>query len=84
MARMKVDPSRDNIDELWPSVRDVATVDALAAIKTPTDWSPVIRRILSHLAFDLWSRTDYDAQCCLDRIADHYGGRLAKALRPRS
>lgn len=73
---MKVDPARDNIEELWQSVRDVKALDALAAIETPIDWSPIIRRNLSHLAFDLWGHTDYEAQCCLDRIADHYGGRL--------
>lgn len=75
LTKMKLDSAKDDIDGLWDRVNDVAALDALAAVKTPSDWSRVIRRNLSHLAFE-YGRSSFESERCLDRISDHYGGRL--------
>jgi hypothetical protein len=39
LPRMKPDPQLDDIDRLWGSVSDTASMDVLARIRPPTDWS---------------------------------------------
>jgi hypothetical protein len=50
LPRLKPDPQFDDIDRLWASVSDPASMDVLSRIRLPTDWSRMllqnIRRIV--------------------------------------
>jgi hypothetical protein len=57
LPRMKPDPQFDDIDRLWGSVSDTASMDVLASIRLPADWSRMllhnVRRIVGAYG-DAW------------------------------
>ena len=76
---LKPDRKRDNFDSLWAYVSDSESVDHLAALAPPNDWSPTILHCIRDMAFDLAGRLgqrDWRAKHCLERIANPHGGML--------
>ena len=42
LLRLRPDPALDDFDHIWKSVRDVESIEILAGIQLPTDWSPAL------------------------------------------
>jgi hypothetical protein len=69
------DPDRDEFEELWESVCDPDTVDLLFDLRPPRDWSKAIRRNVSRMSW--WYSDRSGSRACLERIFEHYWGRLS-------
>jgi hypothetical protein len=71
---LKPDPARCDFDALWAWVSDVGSLDCLAAMHRPRDWSRAIVRTVRRLASEYGDHAE--AKRCLDRLLQHYGARL--------
>jgi hypothetical protein len=71
---LKPDPARCDFDALWKWVSDTGSLDVLASIQRPSDWSPAIVRTIHRLASEYGDHAE--ARKCLDRLFVHYGARL--------
>lgn len=74
LSRLKVDPARDDIEELWGSVSDPETLDALAAIRMPKDWSRTLYWNFQRALADYGS--PWQSRQTLERMIDRHGARL--------
>lgn len=74
LSRLKIDPARDDIESLWHSVSDTETLEALARIQLPRDWSQTLVWNLHRSLEDYGS--PWKARACLERMVDGYSARL--------
>ena len=74
IARLKPDPERDDLALLWRSVHDVETLDALAKIAPPADWSHAILGALHRLSWGF--RDAYQVRQCIERMFSLYKAKL--------
>jgi len=74
---LKPDPQRDDFGALWSAVHDPESVDRLAAINPPTDWSPSIINCINRLSYRFLAGSDWPTKHCLERISDQHGGSLS-------
>lgn len=72
---LKPDPGRDDFEELWAEVCDPETADLLFDRCPPRDWSRAIERNICRMGWWYWDRSDHRA--CLERIFEHFWGRLS-------
>jgi hypothetical protein len=77
---LKPDPERDDFEGLWAEVSDPETADLLFDRRPPRDWSKAIERNIWRIGWWYWDRSDHRA--CLERIFEHFWGRLS-TLSPR-
>ena len=74
LSRLKIDPSRDDIERLWHSVSDAETLEVLAKVQLPRDWSRTLVWNLHRSLEDYGS--PWKARACIERMLDGYGARL--------
>jgi hypothetical protein len=76
LPRLKPDPQFDDIDRLWGSVSDTASMDVLASIRLPTDWSRTllqnVHRIVGAYG-DVWR-----ARSVIEIASGRYQARISK------
>ncbi|HQT93352.1 MAG: hypothetical protein B7Z61_06225 [Acidobacteria bacterium 37-71-11] len=77
---LKPDPDRDDWEALWGEVCDPDTTDFLYDRRPPRDWSKAIERNIWRMGWWYWDRSDHRA--CLERLFEHFWGRLS-TLSPR-
>ncbi|MGA8809526.1 MAG: hypothetical protein WB973_16775 [Thermoanaerobaculia bacterium] len=73
---LKPDPARCDFDALWSWVSDVGSLDYLAGIQRPQDWSRTIVRTMQRLASEYGDHAE--TRRCFDRMLQHYGARLTR------
>lgn len=77
LPTLKPDPARDNFEELWSHAADPASIEYLAKVQTPKDWS---RTLLTNLRQIIWGWTsDSRAMQCVEKLTVTYGARLTSA-----
>lgn len=74
LARLKPDPAIDDLALLWRSVHDVETLDVLARIAPPADWSRPILGALHRLSWGF--RDSADVRRSLERMFATHGAKL--------
>lgn len=74
LRHLKPNPAVDDFDEIYNWVCDPDSVDFLFDLKPPDDWSRAIVRNASRMSW--WSRGRRKSRECLQRIFEHYWGRL--------
>jgi len=77
LPTLKPDPAQDNFEELWSRAADPTSIDYLAKIQTPKDWS---RTLLANLRqiFCGWQSATAAMQC-VEKLTVTYGARLTSA-----
>ena len=76
---LRPDPKLDDFGELWDSVCDPDTADRLFDLCPPGDWSKAIVRNVSRMGW--WWGDNSASRACLERIFEHYWGRLSTLER---
>lgn len=76
LRQLKPNPELDDLEALWPSVRDIETLDALVKISPPTDWSRTIVHLIHELTYGF--HTPYSPRATLERMFTAYGARLTE------
>ena len=76
LVRLKPHEEIDDLELLWRSVHDVETLDTLAEIATPADWSRPIMGALHRLSWAF--RGASDVRRCLERMFTTYGAKLLR------
>jgi hypothetical protein len=71
---LKPDPLRCEFEELWSWVCDASSLDHLASLQLPRDWSRPIVRTMQRLASEYGDHAE--AKRCFDRMLQHYGAKL--------
>jgi len=78
LRRLKPDPTVDNFDKLWASASDLATIEYLAEIQAPSDWSVPL---LHNIRKITWGYGDHwETRTCIEKLGS-LGARI-NALTP--
>lgn len=77
LPTLKPKPDRDDFDELWSWACDEFTIDYLAKIKKPNDWSRVLLRNLRRVISSYGHSND--AMRCIEKLTVAHDARLTTA-----
>jgi hypothetical protein len=77
LPTLKPNPARDDFDNLWSWACDLVSIDYLAKIRLPTDWSKMLLRNLRNVISG-WSNVTRAIEC-IEKPTVMYGARLTAA-----